>query len=263
MYDRSRFDAPDSHRAPRGEFNRIEWSAEKQTYSAEEYGLEEPIDDRERANAAYPLQPDIDSTEIVTDMVLNAREQRVANVCLNTTLVTNNMTLSGSSQWSDGDGASHPLEDARIARTSMYEVTGMRPNMMVIGYQVYEALKVHPDILERFTFASGGIVTEDTLREYFEVDKLHVGGVLRRTSNEGATDAYADVWGRDALFFYAEGRPALKRPSFMYTMRVRGVAAERYREEKIKSDVIRVSEIQDEHLVASDLGYLIKDAIAA
>ena len=262
VYDRSRFDTPDSHRAPRGEFNRIEWSATKKSYSCEEYGLEQPIDDRERSNAAFPLQPDIDSTEIVTDMVLNNREKRITDQCLSTKVVTKNTTLSGTAQWSDDSGSSHPLDDARVARTTMFDATGMRPNMLVIGYKVFEALKVHSDIIERFQYVTGGIVTADILKQYFEVDMLYIGGVLRRTSNEGATDAYADVWGKDALFFYSERRPALKRPSFMYTMRVRGMSAERYREDKIKSDVIRVSEIQDEHVVASDLGYLIKNAIA-
>lgn len=262
-YDKSRFDTPESIRAPRGEYNRVEWTASKKTYSCEEYGLEYPIDDRERTNAAAPLDPEIDGTEIVTDMVLINRERRVADKVLATANVSQNTTLSGTSQWSDiTAGTSDPVDDLKTGRETIFDATGYVPNALLLGYKVLEALKVHPDILARFQFAERGIITKAMLAELFEVDAILVGGVLRRSSNEGATDALTDVWGKDALLFYREARPSLKRASFGYTMRQRGLRAFRYRDEKISSDVVRVTEIQDEKLVAEKTAYLIKAAIA-
>ncbi len=262
VYDKSRFDVPDSKREPRSSYNRIDWSTTQDTYTAEEYGLEGEIDDRERRNAAAPLDLDVDTTEIVTDMVLNNREKRVVDICMSTAVVTQNETLAGTSQWSDTTGVSDPISVGKTARETIFDSTGYRPNKAVIGYKVWEALKLHPSILERIVMSERGIVTLALLAELWEVNEILVGGVLRRTSQEGATEVIADVWGNDALFFYSEARPSLKRASFMYQMRAQELRAFRYREDHKTTDVIRVNEVADEKVVSAELAYLVKDAIA-
>ena len=88
------------------------------------------------------------------------------------------------------------------------------------------------------------------------------GKVIRRTSKEGAVDAFGDVWGKDVLLYFRENRPSLKRASFGYQMRTSDLRVFRYREDKRDTDVIRVSEKQDEKIVSASLGYLIKAAVA-
>lgn len=265
-YDNSRFDVPDSLRAPRTSYNRIDWKATRDSYACEEYGLEGEIDDRERDNASAPLDLEIDTTEIVTDNVLNNREKRIVDLVMSTTNVTQNQTLSGTSQWSDiTSGVSDPISVAKTARTTIYEASGYRPNKVVIPYLVFEVLKMHPLILERIQFGSPGqpaIVTKQLLANLFEVEEVLVGGVLRRTSADNGTDVIADVWGKDVLFFYSEPRPSLKRASFGYQMRNKDLRVFRYREDKIASDIIRVTEIQAEKIVAAQLAYLVKAATA-
>lgn len=263
VYDKSRFNIPESARAPRSEYNKIDWSATTDNYLAKEYGLEGEIDDEERENASAPLDLDVDTTEIVTDAVLNNREKRVADTVLSTTVVTQNTTLAGVNQWSDISGTSSPLTVAKTARTTIFDATGYRPNKLAMGYKVFEALKLHPEILDRIKYSERGVVTEELLAELFEVDEVFIGGVLRKTSKEGQTDTIADVWGRDALFFYAEARPSLKRASFGYQMRNKNLRVFRYREDKRNTDVIRVTEKQAEKVVAAQLAYLVKSAVAA
>ena len=57
-------------------------------------------------------------------------------------------------------------------------------------------------------------------------------------------------------------RPAIKQPSLMYTFLAQARQVYKYREEKIKSDIIRVSEIMDEKVVASGCGYLFYSVVA-
>jgi hypothetical protein len=262
VYDKSRMDAPDSKRAPRSEYNRIDWNVTTDTYLAEQYGLEGEIDDEERKNAAAPLDLDVDTTEIVTDMVLNGREKRVADLVLSTATVTQNVTLAGTSQWSDYTN-SDPLSDVKTSRTTMYTAApGYQPNTMLMGFTGYEALKLHPDIKEIVKYTERAIVTKQILAAVFEVDEVLVGRVMRRTSKEGQTDAFTDVWGKDVLMFYRENRPTLKRASFGYQLRQNDLRVFRYREDKRDTDVIRVSEKQDEKIVSAALGYLIKAAVA-
>jgi len=117
-------------------------------------------------------------------------------------------------------------------------------------------------VIERFVMAQAGVITAKHLAELFEVEEVIVGGVMQRTSNMGATDVFADVWGKDALLFYREMRPGLKKASFAYQFRNKNLRAFRYREDKISSDVVRVNEISTEKLVAASCGYLIKAAAA-
>jgi hypothetical protein len=261
VYDKSRLDAPDSKRAPRSEYNRIDWNVTTDTYLAEQYGLEGEIDDEERKNAASPLDLDVDTTEIVTDMVLNNREKRVADLVTSTAVITQNVTLTGTQQWSDP--ASDPLANATTARTTIYGAApGYTPNTMLMGYKVFEALKNHADIKEIVKYTERAIITRQILAAVFEVDEVLIGKVSRRISKEGATDAFTDVWGKDVLFFFKESRPSLKRASFGYQMRQNDLKVFRYREDKRDTDVIRVSEKQDEKIVSPNLAYLIKNAVA-
>jgi len=262
VYDKSPMDAPESKRAPRSQYNRIDWNVTTDTYLAEQYGLEGEIDDEERKNAASPLDLDVDTTEIVTDMVLNNREKRVADLVLSKAVIPQTLTLTGVDQWNDYAN-SDPLDDIKTARTTIYlGAPGYGPNTLLLGYMAFEALKLHPDIKEIVKYTERAIVTRQLLAAVFEVDEVLVGKVIRRVSKEGAADAFADVWGKDALLFYKETRPSLKRASFGYQMRTSDLRVFRYREDKRDTDVIRVSEKQDEKIVSSALAYLIKAAVA-
>jgi hypothetical protein len=261
IYDKSRMDTPDSKRAPRSDYARIDWNVTTDTYLAEQYGLEGEIDDEERTNAASPLDLDVDTTEIVTDMVLNNREKRVADLVLATATVTQNVTLAGITQWSDA--TSDPLGAVKTGRTTIYTgAPGYTPNTFLMGYLVFEGLKLHPDIKEIVKYTERAIITKQILAAVFEVDEVLVGKVIRRTSMEGQADTFGDVWGKDALLFYREMRPTLKRASFGYQMRQKDLRVFRYREDKRDTDVIRVSEKQDEKIISAALGYLFKAAVA-
>lgn len=260
VYDKSNMDTPDSKRAPRTGYNRVDWSVSQDQYLCEQYGLEGEIDDEQRENAAEPLNLDVDTTEIVTDMVLNNRERRVAALVTDTAVMTQNVTLSGAGQWSDPD--SDPIGVVKTARTTIFDVCTLRPNVMMVQNAVFEALKLHPAILERIKYSERAIVTPALLASLFEVDEFLVASAKRRSSKEGQTDAITDIWGKHALLFYREARPSLKRASLGYQMRQHDLKVFRYREDKIDTDVIRVAEKQDEKIVAAQCGYLIKDAAA-
>lgn len=260
VYDKSRFDAPDSKRAPRSDYNRIDWAPSTDNYLTEKYGLEAEIDDEERRNAAAPLDLDVDTTEIVTDMILNGREKRVHDLVMSASNVPLNVTLAGADQWQQT--TSTPIDDIDTARAAIFTAVGYRPNRIVMGRTVFEEVKNHDSIKEIIKYTERAIVTQQLLAAVFEVDEVAVGSVLRRTSMPGQTDALTDVWGNDVLVFYAESTPSLKRASFGYQMREEDLRVFRYREDKRDVDVIRVTEKQDEKIVAPQLGYLILNAVA-
>ena len=263
VYDFSGFNIPEAIRAPRSRYNQVDWSATTDTYFAQEYGLEQPIDDRERRNAVGVLNLDVDSTRNLTNNLLNSRERRITNLVLATGSYPagHTITLAGVAQWSDPVN-SDPVGDVSAARTQIQGATGLLPNTIVMGYAVFEALLVHEQIREYL--AEGALVTEELLARIFRVERVIVGSVFYNTATEGQTVTLGDLWGTDVVIFHkANTSPALRTPSFGYQFVAQDFRVFQYRQDEIASDIIRVNEIVAEKMVAPRLGYLIKSAVAA
>lgn len=271
-YDKSRFDAPPALRAERAQYARVDWSVTTNTYSCNEYGLELLIDDRERQNAIEPLSLDIDTTEIITDMVLNDREQRVKTVVMTAANYTHSNTIdyisSGGNAalaW-DQFATSDPIRDVAVTgRETVRANTGVYPNTLVLGAKVFSQLKQHPVIIDRLKYNPPGGTARGSLgalADLFEVDRVLVGLPLTRTSNENQTDTLTDVWGRNALLAWINPRPAIKQPTLAYMFQSRPRQVYKYRDDYRASDVVRCSEVTAESMIADQCGYLWTNVIS-
>jgi hypothetical protein len=263
VYDFAAFEIPETLRAPRSRYNQIDWSVNTDTYFAIEYGLEQPIDDRERRNAVGVLDIERDSTFVLTSQLLNARERRVANIVKSTSTYPagHSLTLTGAAQWTDP--SSDPLGDVADGRVQIQKATGLLPNVMLLGWNVVEALLVHPDITPYGATAGGQSVMQlADLARIFRVDDVIAGSVLTNTANPGQATSLGDLWASDVVLFRRENQPALRTPSFMYQFVAADFRVFQYRNEEITSDIIRVNEIVAEKVVAPKLGYIIKAAAA-
>lgn len=266
-YDYSRFDVPDAKRAPTADYARVEYKVDKSsTYTCEEYGLEQLIDDRQRKNTPAPLDADVDTTEIVTDMLLNNVENAVSTplTALATYAATNKKDYSAlpAAQWNAG-ATSTPLEDVTITgREAIRSLTGLYPNTLILGATVLAVLRQHPQIKEMVKYSQLGIVTEELLAKFFGVERVLVGLSMRNTAKEGQTVTLGDNWGKHAVLAYVNTRPAIKQPSLMYTFQSQPRKVYKYREDKKNSDCIRVSQILDPRIVAAACGYLFYSVVA-
>lgn len=267
-YDKTRFDAPPALRGERSQYARVDWAVTTNTYSCNEYGLELLIDDRERQNAIEPLSLDIDTTEIITDMILNDREVRVKNVVMTAANYTHSNTTdyTGSASAWDQYSTSDPIKDLAVtAREQIRSNTGIYPNTLVLGAKVFSTLKQHPLIIDRLKYNPPGGIARGTLgalADLFEVDKVLVGLPLTRTSNENQTDTLGDVWGKNALMAWINPRPAIKQPTLAYMFQSRPRQVYKYRDDFRSSDVVRCSEVTAENMIADQCGYLFTNVIA-
>lgn len=255
-FDDTNFNIPEAKRNDKGVYKEIDFGLSSDTYRAEEYGLEARIGDRERRNAPAAMDLDIGKTRRLTNGILLNRERRIANLVTNTANVTNNTTLVGAAKWSDP--TSDPSTVARTARTTVRNTTGLLPNTLLLGRDVFETLRQHPLILDYF---DGGRPSVADLADYFEVDQVLVSGALYNTAKEGQTAALDDIWGDDALFYYKSPISAADEPSFGYQFEAQALNVWRYRDVPVKSDVIGVGEIRAEKIVSTRLAYLVKAAI--
>lgn len=255
-FDDTNFNIPEMKRNPRTVYKEIDFGMSSDTYRAEEYGLEARIDDRERKNAPGALNLDVGKTRRLTNSALLNRERRVANLVTSTANVTNNETLVGAAQWSDP--TSDPQAAARRARNSMRNKAGALPNRLILGWNVFDALRVNPKVVD---YLDGGRATEQDLAEYFEVERVIVARAIYNSAREGLAANLVDLWGNDALFTFQSNVVAADEPSFGYQFEAQRLAIFRYRDVPVTCDVIRVNEIRAEKITSTRLGYLIKSAV--
>lgn len=260
-------------RAPGTEANEISGAAVSlDTYYAQEHALQIAVTDEERENADSPLSPDRDGTNIVTSKIMLGRErtfQTLATTAANYAS-GHSVTLSGTSQWNDYAN-SDPISDLRTAKLTIHSKIFTEPNVAIIPYQVMTKLEDHPDFLERIKYSERAIFSPELLASVLGIQRVLVPGVGINSAVLGQTASLGYLWGKDVVVAYVPPGAGLKVPAYGYEFVWGSQAADRWREEKRKSDVIRISRYYDVKLVAlgegadagkSIAGYVIKAAVA-
>jgi hypothetical protein len=265
----------DDVRAPGTEANEIPGlSLSLDTYFANEHSLQIAVTDEERENADSPIRPDADGTELVTAKILIGRELVIKNLVTTASNYASGLsvTLSGTTQWSDYVN-SNPIADIKTGRRAINAQIFMDPNTAVIPYQVMSILEDHPDFIERIKYSERAIITPEIISAMFGIPNIIVPGSGINTANPGQAASLGYLWGKDVVLAWVPPRAGQKIPSYGYEFvwgygGGRAMVVDRWREEKRKCDVIRVSRRYDLKFIANDgtgktiAGYIIKNAVA-
>lgn len=171
--------------------------------------------------------------------------------------------------WSDYS-ASDPIEDIETGKEAILSVTGLFPNTLVVGYQVYRKLKNHPDIIDRIKYTTAQNVTPQLLARMFEVENFYVAQAIKATNLEGETAAYAFAHGKHALLCHVAPTPGLMTPSAGYTFGWSGVSGglgtsigvSSFDLRNIKSTRYEAEMAWSNKIVSNDLGYFFNGAVA-
>lgn len=253
-------------RAPGAKYVKADFKLTTDNFQAQEYGLEFAMDSRTQALGDPAFDLVNTPTQMLTMHVLREREIRVKNIVTDTTKVTSNVTLAGSSQWSDT--GSNPTGDVETGCRSVLVNFGVLPNLAVFPFEVWQKFKYHPDVLAKIQYKPNQPVMLSPAG-FFDIfagsfapgAKLLIPIVIYDTSVEGQTFSSAFLWGKDVLIAYVNPSAPKEAPAFGNLLMQTPPEAVRYRDESINSDVTRVREIVAEKLVDNLGGYLIKAAV--
>ena len=261
-------------RAPGTESAGGGWRLSTDSYSAKRYAYHQDVDDETRANTQSPLAPDQDATEYVTERMLLKRENVFTSAYVTTGVWTGSTTgadLVGGTdftQWDDP--TSEPIQDIRVQITKVAETTGLKPNKLAIGPEVWDQLADHPDLLERIKYTERGMVGPDLLASLLGLDEVIIPFATRNTADEGATESMDFFWGKSATLLYSAPSPGLRRPSAGYIFAWTGFLGasawgsriKRFRKEEIESDRVEGDIYFDAKVVAPELGVHFSQAVA-
>lgn len=232
--------------------------------SLEEHDLEFPIDYREDAESAFPLQAH--ATNRVVEGIRLRHEAMVAGMTQNPANypVGNKVALSGSDVFSD------PLSDPEgvvdDAKAAVRNKIVKEPNTMVIGYSAWRVMKRHPALKAILSDTRSRLVQLADLREIFEIENIVVGKGIYTTDAGVVTD----LWGGNLVLAYvptaapsvagdAPVRSAYE-PSFGYTLRKKGNPVVDTRTEDGKLEIIRNTDIFRPYMLGAEAGYVVTGA---
>jgi hypothetical protein len=270
VYDRGRFRTVDTLRGTGAGANEV---THKLTvgdpYYCDDHALREFVADEDIDNAITPTSPLVDATENIVDLLKIDYEIEAATLMADTGVLTQNTTLSGTSQWSDYTN-SNPFTNIETAKATIHENLFVQPNTLLMGKQVFDKLKHHPLILERIKYSQMAVTTEQIMATVFGVKNVIVAGAGKNTAKEGQADDMGYIWGKHAWLLYIAPVLRPKMITFAFSYRwVEGkspMVVEREAgvdERNRRGQYVRVGDFYyDQKLVSAEAAYLIKNAVA-
>ena len=262
--------------APRTEVNRIGMTISNDSYFADVFGLGMDFDEQTLANEDAMLEIRAAGAQTLTTRLMIHREEQFADSFFSAGIWATDNTPSN--QWSDYTNST-PLTDVTTARRTMQLGSGgFKPNTMVVGKEVRDALVNNADILARLnggaTVTNTALVTDAKLAEIFEVENFYVMEAVKNSSVEGVAESNAFIGGKNALLCYTPSNAGLMSPAAGLTFAWNnlegvnnlGITVESFSDDALKrqqiAEMIQVKMSYDMKVVGADLGYLFIDAVA-
>lgn len=268
------YTVPDARVGRKSEPTQVTFSGTDHESSVEDFGFDDFVPQRDMdvwgkmpkpASGAGPISPEARATMMLTNLVLLAREVRVAGTVFNAANYDAALqdTLSGTDQWSDYAN-SDPISDILLALDEPL----VRPNVFVLSQPVWTMLRMHPKALAAVYHndMKAGTVTRQQLQEVLEVDRILVGASRVNMARKGQAANLQRTWGKHAALIHVSKTAAeLAQPVWGWTAQFGGRFAGTIPEPKrgLKGgNTVRSGEQVKEVVSAKGAGYFFQNVIA-
>lgn len=235
------------------------------TYSATVKGFHKDIGDQLRANANTQLALDSAATRFITTKALIGRERTWGSTYFASSVWGTDKTVTLT--WDLAN--STPRFDVDTGKAVILQNTGYEPNTLVLGYQVFIALRSNADVRDMFKYVSAESIDEAMLARYFGIDRVLVSRANYASNAEAATAAYSFINGKHALLCYVPSGPALFQPSAGYLFgwtgylgSSNGIRIKKFRMEQLAADRVEIEYAYDFKVVSTALGYFFPSVVS-
>jgi len=254
----------DTARAPGSGYARGQFTFGTDTFACEEHGAEEPVDDREALMYSEFFDAEMVSTQRAIDVVLRNQEIRTAAAVFNATTWT---ATSITNEWDDAANAV-PLTDVETAVQAVYAASGLWPDSLIINRKVFRNLRNVAQVVDRvkyqgFMDARAGNISAEAMSQAFDLNIIVAGGT-KNTANEGATATLAPIWSDEyAMIAKVVQSNDIREPGLgrIFHWNEDGSdfdgRIESYRDEPVRSDIIRARNDVDEKILYVEAGELL------
>lgn len=254
--------------AGKGKYRQIEGVArDSDSFHIKGHGLTDLVTREDYANVIEPFKAESDSVLVLKTLLALEKEKAIADVLGSTSTITQNTTLTGTSQYNDYL-SSDPIGDFSTARAAVYDGCGTQPNTAIMSWKVFDKLRFHPSLLVAlgYRYDRPGALNEQELCAALSVKKLLIGDAKYNSAAEGQADVLTDVWGKNMLFAVCPDRLDVPQVTLGYTVRLDGSTPQKVYKTPVnnppESNEILTEDLYDQNLVKVEAAYLIKNAIA-
>ena len=246
------------------------------SYYANVYAIKKSVGDQTMANFDNPLDPLRDASKFTAQLILNRMEAQFVSDFIKTGVwgtdyagVSGTPSTNQFKQWSDLAN-SDPIQDVETWKAKILSTTGFEANKLVIGYDVYQILRNHPDVIDRVKYTGRDVPDTNYIAQLFGLEEVLVAKAVKNTANEGATGSFSFAFGKSALLVYAPATPGLLTPSGGYSFQWRGVSeglgltvgTKQYRLEQNAATYVESQIAFANKVVAPDLGAYVGTVVA-
>ena len=268
--------------APRTEVNRIGMTISNSSYFADVYGLGMDFDEQTLANEDAALEIRSAGAETLAMRLMIHREEQFATNFFSDNIWGTNYDGAGATAGTNflywDDAAAKPIQNVTdLRRVMQLKSGGFKPNTMVVGKEVRDALVNNADILARLnggaTVTNTALVTDAKLAEIFEVENFYVMEAVKNSSVEGVAESNAFIGGKHAMLCYTPSNAGLMSPAAGLTFAWNnlegvnnlGITVESFSDDALKrqqiAEMIQVKMSYDMQIVGADLGAFVNGIV--
>lgn len=237
------------------------------TYAIETHALEAVLTPDDYRNVEEPFQAEQDEVIGLTDSIWLEKEVTLSASLLSTGTMTQNTTLTGTSQFNDFVN-SDPLTVFLTAQKAVRAGCGVPPDTAIMDWGVAQTLRFHPQLSDRLGIKYNAItaLTDAQLAMAMGVRKVIIADPSYNTAVEGQTDSISAIWGKGIILAVLPDAAQLRQVSLGYYLYYRNQKPRTvYRypiNNPANSQGFQVVDAYQFKLTNVNAGYLIAAAIA-
>lgn len=253
-------------RAAKAKYNRDDHEIKDGSYSCEEHGWEELLDDGDRELYATDYDAEEVTAKLAVDVILRNQERRIAALLFNTTTWTGASYFTNNSGTPWSNTATNILSHVLAAIEKSRVLTGLQPNALIVGKKTLNQMVQNDDVRYSIQGVAQLSFKEAVkfLAPYFGVDRILVGDGVTNTANEGQAESLSDIWSNSyAMVARIATTNSIKEPcvgrTWMWTSdSPSNTVIEEYRDETVRSDVFRARHFVDEMVLDKAYAHLMQ-----
>lgn len=252
----------------KGKFRRVQTLVTSTTtYHIKGHGYETLVTKEDKRNYDDPFDAEADETEGVTTKLYVEKEKNFADAVSNTSIMTQNTTLSGTDQFSDYAN-SNPIEVFRDAKADIRAWSGGIADTVMLDYDVFEVLRYHPQLLDAlgYKFDRPGGLGADELAKALGLRRVLIAQGIYNASEEGEADNLQPIWGKHIILGICPEKAAKNQISLGYRFQIDGSAPRKvYKQTSFNPPGATEILVEDEYdmlISNAKAGFLMKNAIA-
>jgi hypothetical protein len=259
-------------RAPGSESAGGEYNLDTDYFVCEEFGLHKDVNDAEVENADSLFNLQAEAAEWLAMQQMLFTEKKWFDTFFKTGVWGVDTTGTASLGGVLSSPTSTPIKGLKELIRNQQQITaGYKPNTLVIGAKVWDALQSNDDFLSRIiggaTISQPAEVSKQLLANMLGIGKILVSEAIINTSAQGAAESNSFVASDSMLLCYAAPKAGIKKPTAGYSFAwtgmggVEGSAIKRFRMEHLESERVEINSSFVQKVIAPEMGTFIRPLV--